>query len=116
VLARYSVTIEIQRGPRKLKAVFQSRNPATAEGAMSAMIPINYWAVLAAALFTIALGFLWYGPLFGKSWMRHARVTRATMKPGGAVRNGSDPRAFAGGMTPALQATPTSSMATPQPG
>jgi hypothetical protein len=46
------------------------------------MIPINYWAVLIAALFTIVLGFLWYGPLFGKSWMRHARVTPAGMKPG----------------------------------
>jgi len=27
------------------------------------MIPIN-WAVLVAALFTVVLGFLWYGPLF----------------------------------------------------
>jgi Protein of unknown function (DUF1761) len=49
---------------------------------MSTMIPINYWAVLAAALFTIVLGYLWYGPLFGKSWMQHAGVAPASMKPG----------------------------------
>ncbi len=31
-------------------------------------VPINYWAVLAAAVAQIVLGSLWYGPLFGKSW------------------------------------------------
>lgn len=29
---------------------------------------INYLAVLAAAVASIVLGFLWYGPLFGKTW------------------------------------------------
>src|SRR5262245_56882131 len=48
----------------------------------SPMIPVNYWAVLVAALFTIVLGFLWYGPLLGKPWMRFAAVTAQTMKPG----------------------------------
>lgn len=28
------------------------------------------WAILAAVVGTFALGFLWYGPLFGKPWMR----------------------------------------------
>lgn len=46
------------------------------------MIPVNYWAVLLAALFTIVLGFLWYGPLFGKPWMRLAGVAAESMKPG----------------------------------
>lgn len=31
-------------------------------------IPINYLAVLAAAVANMVLGFLWYGPLFGKKW------------------------------------------------
>jgi hypothetical protein len=31
-------------------------------------IPINYLAVLVAAIFNMVLGFLWYGPLFGKRW------------------------------------------------
>ncbi len=32
-------------------------------------IPINYYAVIAAAVSNMVLGFLWYGPLFGKKWM-----------------------------------------------
>ncbi len=31
---------------------------------------INYWAVLVAALTCMVLGSLWYGPLFGKIWMK----------------------------------------------
>jgi prolipoprotein diacylglyceryltransferase len=31
---------------------------------------INYWAVLLSAIVAIVLGSLWYGPLFGRSWMR----------------------------------------------
>lgn len=35
------------------------------------MGPINYFAVLAAAVSTFVLGGLWYSPLlFGKAWMR----------------------------------------------
>ncbi len=33
-------------------------------------IPINYLAVLACAVSAMVLGFLWYGPLFGKAWMK----------------------------------------------
>ena len=35
------------------------------------MVPIanvNYLAVLAAAIASMVLGFLWFGPLFGKQW------------------------------------------------
>ncbi|MBI3341870.1 DUF1761 domain-containing protein, partial [Candidatus Curtissbacteria bacterium] len=31
---------------------------------------INYMAVVAAAVVNMVLGFLWYGPLFGKPWMK----------------------------------------------
>ncbi len=31
--------------------------------------PVNFLAVLVAALASMVLGFLWYGPLFGKPWM-----------------------------------------------
>lgn len=31
-------------------------------------VPVNYLAVLVAAIASMALGFLWYGPLFGKPW------------------------------------------------
>lgn len=30
---------------------------------------VNWLAVLVAALVNIAVGFLWYGPLFGKQWL-----------------------------------------------
>jgi hypothetical protein len=33
-------------------------------------VPINYLAVLVAAIINMALGMAWYGPLFGKYWMR----------------------------------------------
>ena len=33
-------------------------------------IPINYLAVLVAAVASMALGFVWYGPLFGQYWIR----------------------------------------------
>ena len=32
------------------------------------MLPINYLAVLASAVLMMVLGYLWYGPLFGKQW------------------------------------------------
>ena len=34
------------------------------------MVPINYLSVLGAAVASMILGFLWYGPLFGKEWAR----------------------------------------------
>lgn len=30
---------------------------------------INYYAVLACGVFSMILGSIWYGPLFGKKWM-----------------------------------------------
>ncbi|WP_020402085.1 DUF1761 domain-containing protein [Gracilimonas tropica] len=32
-------------------------------------VSINWLAVIAASLVGFAIGFIWYGPLFGKSWM-----------------------------------------------
>lgn len=33
------------------------------------MVQINYLAVLVCAVLSMVLGFVWYGPLFGKKWM-----------------------------------------------
>ncbi len=33
-------------------------------------VSINLWAVLAAAALHMILGSFWYGPLFGKAWMK----------------------------------------------
>jgi uncharacterized protein DUF1761 len=32
---------------------------------------INYLAILTCAIVAMPLGFLWFGPLFGKPWARH---------------------------------------------
>lgn len=31
---------------------------------------INYLAVVASAIIAMAIGYVWYGPLFGKLWMK----------------------------------------------
>lgn len=33
-------------------------------------IAINYWAVLVCGVVSMILGSVWYGPLFGKMWMK----------------------------------------------
>jgi hypothetical protein len=33
------------------------------------MVEINYLAVLVCGIVALALGYAWYGPLFGKQWM-----------------------------------------------
>jgi hypothetical protein len=44
------------------------------------MIPINYLAVLVAGIVAMGLGALWYGPLFGKPWMRMAGLTPESIR------------------------------------
>lgn len=44
---------------------------------------INYWAVVVAALSAFFIGWMWYGPLFGKLWMKLNGFTEENMKEGG---------------------------------
>ena len=37
-------------------------------------VPVNYLAVLLAGLSNMVVGYLWYGPLFGKTWMKLSGV------------------------------------------
>lgn len=30
---------------------------------------INIWALIISAILSVVIGFIWYGPLFGKKWM-----------------------------------------------
>jgi len=39
------------------------------------LVPVNYLAVLLCAISSMIIGFLWYGPLFGKEWMRLVGLT-----------------------------------------
>lgn len=45
-------------------------------------VVINYWAVLLSVIVAAVLGFIWYGPLFGKQWMHMAGITKAEMEEG----------------------------------
>lgn len=42
-------------------------------------VQINYIAVLVSAVAAMVLGSLWYGPLFGKRWMKYMGWTKEKM-------------------------------------
>jgi Protein of unknown function (DUF1761) len=50
---------------------------------------VNWLAILIAPLLGFVLGGLWYGPLFGKAWMRASGVTEDQ------ARAGNNPKKFA---------------------
>lgn len=63
---------------------------------------VNYMAVAAAAIINMALGFVWYGPLFGKPWMKMVGLTDKDMekaKKGGMAYMG---KFYAGAFVGAL--------------
>ncbi|MCG8373013.1 MAG: DUF1761 domain-containing protein [Balneolales bacterium] len=43
---------------------------------------VNWFAVIAASLVGFVIGFLWYGPLFGKAWMAETGMTDEKAKEG----------------------------------
>lgn len=50
------------------------------DGSMVA-VPVNYLAVILAAVASMVLGFLWYGPVFGKQWMALSGINPGNMDP-----------------------------------
>ena len=50
-------------------------------------IPINYLAVLLCGVASMILGFLWYGPLFGKAWMKEVGMTMPSKEEMKAMQN-----------------------------
>lgn len=44
-------------------------------------VAINYGAILVSGILSVVLGFIWYGPLFGKQWMVLSGVTMPEEKP-----------------------------------
>lgn len=42
-------------------------------------VPVNYLAILLCGISSMIIGFLWYGPLFGKEWMKLAGFTSEKM-------------------------------------
>ena len=47
---------------------------------MEILIPVNYWAVLVCGVAAMVLGSFWYGPLFGKVWMKWSGITEKDIK------------------------------------
>lgn len=41
---------------------------------------VNYLSVLIVALVNFFIGFLWYGPIFGKTWIRAMKFTPSDVK------------------------------------
>ncbi len=51
-----------------------------------AFAQINWWSVIVAALSTFLLGGLWYGPLFGKTWMNYFNFSVEDLKSRNTAR------------------------------
>jgi hypothetical protein len=52
------------------------------------MMPVNYWAVLASAFASMMVGSIWYGPLFGKLFMKASGMdTWSKEKKDAAMKN-----------------------------
>lgn len=47
---------------------------------------MNFLAIIAAALSTLVVGFVWYGPLFGKIWMTENRFKEEDLKKGNILK------------------------------
>ena len=47
---------------------------------MENTLKINHLAVLVCVILSFALGFLWYGPLFGEAWMSMVGLDLATIE------------------------------------
>ncbi|WP_415060531.1 DUF1761 domain-containing protein [Flavobacterium sp.] len=47
---------------------------------------MNFYAILVAAISTLLVGFVWYGPLFGKAWMAETGFTEEELKKGSMVK------------------------------
>ncbi len=43
---------------------------------------VNYWAIIVTSIINMALGMVWYGPFFGRYWMRVTGVSRDMEKKG----------------------------------
>lgn len=59
------------------------------------VVPINETAVVAAAAANFVLGFLWYGPLFGKQWMSLMQIPAEKIREAKAKGMGAMKMQFA---------------------
>lgn len=43
------------------------------------VVPLNYLAIFGAAVVSMVVGYIWYGPLFGKVWMKEMGMEKKDM-------------------------------------
>ncbi len=43
---------------------------------MNVVVPVNYIAVVVAAIISMVIGSVWYGPLFGSMWMKETGMKK----------------------------------------
>ncbi len=48
---------------------------------------VNYWAVLVSALVFFGIGAIWYGPVFGKAWIKSMGLSEADLEAQKAEEN-----------------------------
>ena len=51
---------------------------------MQPNVQLNWLAIVACVVVSLAIGALWYGPLFGKRWLREMSFPEGTPQPSGA--------------------------------
>src|SRR2546427_5665885 len=74
--------LAFQRGPRTPRAAFERGD------SMQPDIHVNYWAILVAVAATMVLGFLWYGPILGKAWMKEMGIPAGSKPDPKVMRRG----------------------------
>lgn len=52
---------------------------------------VNFWAILISAVFAMAFGYLWYGPLFGKKWLMVMHATPDDLAKREAMQKSAGP-------------------------
>jgi hypothetical protein len=62
------------------------------------VVPINYLAVFAAAAASMVIGFLWYGPLLGKPWVKEMGFSKEKMEKAKKESGKSYPLMFLGSL------------------
>lgn len=46
---------------------------------------ISVWTIVVSMVVSVVLGFFWYGPLFGKAWMKLSGIQMPEKKPSASV-------------------------------
>lgn len=58
---------------------------------MNEPITVNYLAIAVGAILSMAVGFVWYGPIFGKKWMEIIGVDEEDMRKREDMQKNSGP-------------------------